>query len=375
MKESNRMAEYKILIINPGSTSTKVAVYEGEERIAYKNISHSAETLAQFKEIPDQFEFRKQEILNTLKEMNIEISDMSAVSGITTGLLPMKGGVYHVNELMAEHGRQGIGSKHPGNLGPMLVYEISKEFSIPGFSVDPSSVDEFCDEARFTGLVEMNRVSRGHPLNQKQVARRYAKDAGKNYEDINLVVAHMGGGISVSAHCRGKMIDTVDSTNGEGRMAPTRTGALPAAPLVELCFSGRDTKKELRKRISSPGGGVDQLGTSDALEVEKMVEEGNEYAKLVLSATVYELAKDVAAMAAVMDGKVDAILLTGGIAHSKLITGMLADKVSFIAPVKIYPGEYEMEALAAGPIRVLNGEEKAMEYTGEPVFKGFSALK
>ncbi len=367
------MSDYKILIINPGSTSTKVAVYEDEERIAYKNISHSAETLAQFKEIPDQFEFRKQEILNTLKEMNIEISDMSAVSGITTGLLPMKGGVYKVNELMAEHGRQGIGSKHPGNLGPMLVYEISKEFDIPGFSVDPSSVDEFCDEARFTGLVEMNRVSRGHPLNQKQVARRYAKDTGKNYEDINLVVAHMGGGISVSAHCHGKMVDTVDSTNGEGRMAPTRTGALPAAPLVELCFSGKYTKKELRKKISSTGGWVDHLGTSDALEVEKMVEEGNDYAKLVLSATVYELAKDVAAMAAVMDGKVDAILLTGGIAHSKLITGMLADKVSFIAPVKIYPGEYEMEALAAGPIRVLNGEEKAVEYTGEPVFKGFSA--
>ena len=183
----------------------------------------------------------------------------------------------------------------------------------------------------------------------------------------------MGGGISVSAHCHGKMVDTVDSTNGEGRMAPTRTGALPAAPLVELCFSGKYTKKELRKKISSTGGWVDHLGTSDALEVEKMVEEGNDYAKLVLSATVYELAKDVAAMAAVMDGKVDAILFTGGIAHSKLITGMLADKVSFIAPVKIYPGEYEMEALAAGPIRVLNGEEKAVEYTGEPVFKGFSA--
>lgn len=369
------MADYKILIINPGSTSTKVAVYEGEERIAYKNISHSAETLAQFKEIPDQFDFRKQEILNTLKEMNVEISDMSAVSGITTGLLPMQGGVYQVNELMAEHGRQGIGSKHPGNLGPMLVYEISKEFGIPGFSVDPSSVDEFCDEARFTGLVEMNRVSRGHPLNQKQVGRRFAKDENKKYEELNLVVAHMGGGISVSAHCKGQMIDTVDSTNGEGRMAPTRTGALPAAPLVELCFSGKYTKQELRKKISSTGGWVDHLGTSDALEVEKLVKDGDEYAKLVLSATVYQLAKDIAAMAATMDGKVDAILLTGGIAHSELITGMIKEKVSFIAPVKIYPGEYEMEALAAGPIRVLNGEEKALDYTGEPVFKGFPERK
>lgn len=374
MKE-NEMSNCKILVINPGSTSTKIAVFDGEKRIQYKNIAHAASSLSKFKEIPEQIPMRKEAILDTLREMNVKVSDMSAIAGICTGLLPMKGGVYRVNELMAEHGRQGIGSKHPGNLGPVLVKEFADKYNIPGFTVNPSSVDEFCIEARVTGWKDVMRVSRGHPLNQKEVAMRYAADAGKKYEDLNLIVVHMGGGISVSVHQKGRMIDTVDSTNGEGRMAPTRSGALPALPLARICFSGKYTLDEIQARISKTGGWTDHLGTSDTLEIEKRIAEGDRYAKLIYEATIYQLGKDIGACAAVLAGNVDAIILTGGIAHSKKLTSLLTERIKFIAPVHIYAGEFEMEALAAGAQRVLEGTETPLEYTGEPVFTGFDEYK
>lgn len=364
---------YKIIVVNPGSTSTKVAVFENENKVFSVNVSHSAEQLAKFAEIPDQISFRKEEILNAVKAAGIQFEGTAAFAGICTGLLPMPGGTYEVNDLMYLHGSMGIGSKHPGNLGPMLARDFAQQFGARSFVVNPSSTDEFRIEARMTGLRELVRTSRGHPLNQKEVAIRYAAEIGKKYEDINLVVVHMGGGISVGAHEKGKIVDNADSTKGEGRMAPTRTGTLPAASLVELCFSGKYTKKELLDKIQKTGGWTDHLGTSDALEVERRIQSGDEYAKLVYESTAYQISKDIGAYAAVLSGKVDAILLTGGLAHSKYLTGMISSMVGTIAPIKLYPGEFEMEALAAGAMRALLGEETVLEYTGEPVFKGFPA--
>ena len=364
---------YQIIVVNPGSTSTKTAVYENEKSVYSANIAHSATDLSKFPEIIDQLSFRENSILDTLSKAGVDLAKTAAFSGRCTGLLSMPGGVYEVNELMCEHGRLGIGSRHPGNLGPIIARDFSGRFGGRSFVVNPSTVDEFRVEARLTGFHEILRTSRGHPLNQKQVAIRYAAELGKRYEDINVVVAHMGGGISVTAHEKGKMVDTADSTRGEGRMAPTRTGALPAASLIELCFSGRYTKKELLDKVMKTGGWSDLLGTSDALDVERMIREGDTFAKLVYETTAYQIAKDIGAYAAVLSGNVDGILLTGGLAHSKYLVTIISSMTNFIAPIRIYPGEYEMEGLAAGALRVLRGEEAPKSYTGEPVFPGFKA--
>ena len=364
----------QIIVINPGSTSTKTALFMDAEKIFSINVEHDAVKLAEYKEIVDQLDFRKEAILDALENEQVNIRKTDAFAGRCTGLLPMAGGVYEVNDLMYEHGSIGIGSRHPGNLGPMIAMDFAKEFGGRAFCVNPSSVDEFIPEARVTGLKEMFRTSRGHPLNQKEVANRYAKSLGKTYADVNVIVVHMGGGISVGAHKKGKLIDNVDSTRGEGRMAPTRTGTLPAANLIELCFSGKYTEKELIDKVMKTGGWIDHIQTADAIEVEKRIGQGDRYAELIFNATGYQLAKDIAAMAAVMDGDVDAILLTGGMAYSKPMVRIIEQKTSFIAPVVVFAGEYEMEGLAAGALRVLEGLEEPKFYTGEPVFKGFEEL-
>lgn len=364
---------YQIVVVNPGSTSTKVAVFDDEVKRFSINVSHQAEILKQFPEIVDQLDYRKQTILQALAEHCVALENTAAFSGRCTGLLPMPGGVYEVNELMYQHGRIGPGSKHAGNLGPLLARDFARQFGGRSFVVNPSSVDEFCIEARLTGMKEILRTSRGHPLNQKEAARRFALSLGKRYEDVNVIVAHMGGGISVTAHRKGKMVDTVDSTRGEGRMAPTRSGTVPAAELVELCFSGKFTKKQLMDKIMKIGGWVDLLGTSDALEVERRIENGDTFAKLVYEATAYQIAKDIGALATVLEGKVDGIVLTGGLAYSERLTGLIASRTAFLAPVERFPGEFEMEGLALGALRVLRGEESPLSYTGEPVFRGFAA--
>ena len=362
---------YQIVAINPGSTSTKTAVFHNEEKIFSVNIQHPVSELSQFPEIVDQLDYRKQAILHALEEADVDLHRVDAFSGRCTGLLPMPGGVYEVGELMYRHGAIGPGSKHPGNLGPMIAKDFAQQFGGRAFVVNPSSVDEFCIEARLTGLHDILRTSRGHPLNQKEVAIRFAAQLGKRYDEINVVVVHMGGGISVTAHRRGKMIDTADSTRGEGRMAPTRTGALPAAALTELCFSGKYTQKELLNKIMKTGGWVDLLGTADALEVEKRIRAGDRFAELVYDTTAYQIAKDIGAYAAVLSGDVDGILLTGGLAYGKDFVAKIEQRVRFIAPVYTFAGEYEMEGLASGALRVLRGEETPLSYTAEPVFRGF----
>ena len=365
---------YRVIVLNPGSTSTKVALYEGDQRIFSETIDHPASVMAGFANIVDQLPYRKEIITKTLQEKGVDPGTADAFSAICTGLLPMDGGVYEVNEKMYAHGQVGPGSRHPGNLGPLLAKDFAEEFGGRAFIVDASSVDEFEEEARMTGFAEILRTSRGHPLNQRAAARRYASDCGKAYEELNLIVAHLGGGISVSAHCKGRMIDTVDSTRGEGRMAPTRSGTAPLADVIELCYSGKYTEKEMLTKVMKTGGWTAHLGTSDAREVDKRIEEGDQFAELVYRTTAYQIAKDIAAMAAVMKGKVDAIILTGGVAYSEMMTGMIKERVGFIAPVEIYPGEFEMDALAAGAIRVLEGKEEPKSYTGEPVFPGFDVI-
>ena len=367
--------QYKIAVINIGSTSTKIAYYISGKVIFTENVDHSAEEISKFKTIPDQLDFRKSIVMERFKSAGIDLHTTDAISGICTGLLPMPGGTYEVNELMYKHGEMGIGSRHPGNLGPMLVYKLAKKFDMRGFVVNPSSIDEFCDMARLTGLVDIIRSSRGHPLNQKEVAIRHSESVGKKYKEVNYVVVHMGGGISICAHKKGELIDGADSTNGEGRMAPTRTGGLPAASVVDISFSGKYTKDQLLNKIQNSGGWVDLLGISDAREVEKNIENGDEFSKFVYETTAYQISKDIGAYSAVLSGEVEAILLTGGLAHSKYLTKIITDMVSYIAPIHIYPGEFEMEALASGALRVLNKEETPLIYTGEPVFKGFPGRK
>ena len=366
---------YRVIVLNPGSTSTKVAFYEDDRQIFSENLSHPAEELGKFEKIVDQLPYRKKVILDMLEEKEIDLMNVDAFSAICTGLLPMPGGVFEVNEIMYEHGSYGPGSRHPGNLGPMLARDFAEETGARAFVVDPSSLDEMIPEARMTGFVELIRTERGHPLNQKAVGRKYASDTGKKYEELNLVIAHLGGGISVSAHEKGKMIDSVDSTRGEGRMAPTRSGAAPLADVVEMCYSGQFTKDEMLAKIMKQGGWTAHLGTSDAREVEKKIASGDSYAEIVYNTTVFQIGKDIAAMAAALKGEVDAVLITGGIAYSRKMVGMLEEQIGFIAPVHVYPGEYEMDALAAGAVRVLRGEETPLSYSGKPVFPGFEELR
>lgn len=369
------MKKYKVFTINPGSTSTKIAMFEGDTCIFSENVSHDAGKLKEFKEISDQFDYRKEMILAKLKEAGQTLQGVDAFSARGGGLVNVEGGVYKVEEKLLEHARVGYTVKHPATLGAQLADAFSKEYGGKAFVVNPPDVDEFCDEARVTGLKGVYRESRIHALNQKEIGIRYGNEAGKKYEDLNLIICHIGGGISVTAHKHGKMIDSNDIANGDGPMAPTRCGQLPVKDVITMCYSGKYTEKEMRDKATKTGGLVDHLGTSDARKVGEMIRQGNTYAKLIYNSMLYEIGKTAGAMAAVLKGNVDAIVLTGGISHDKYVVKYLTDMLSFIAPVKVMAGEFEMEALAAGAVRVLEGKEKAKNYTGIPVWQGFKAQK
>lgn len=366
------MKDYKVFAINPGSTSTKIAMFEGEKEIFSRNISHDAEKLKEFKEISDQLPYRKEIILNILKEAGQTLEGVDAFSARGGGLVNVEGGVYTIGEKLLEHARECYTVKHPATLGAQLADAFSKEFGGVAFVVNPPDVDEFQDVARVTGLKGIYRESRIHALNQKEIGIRFAAKQGKKYEDMNLIICHIGGGISVTAHRMGKMVDSNDIANGDGPMAPTRCGQLPVKDVVTMCYSGKYTEKEMREKITKTGGLVDHLGTSDAREVTAMIENGNKYAKLIYDSMIYEIGKTAGSMAAVLHGKVDGIVLTGGISHDKYVVEKLTEMLSFIAPVTVMAGEFEMEALAAGAIRALSGEEEAKTYTGIPVWSGFT---
>ncbi len=361
----------RIFAINPGSTSTKVALFADEAEVFSANVSHEAAKLKEFPEIRDQFDYRKQTILAELAKRGESLDGVRVFVGRGGGLVGLEGGTYEVNDILLEHARIGFTVKHPATLGSQLAHAFALERGGRAFVVNPPDVDELDEIARVSGFADLPRESRSHPLNQKEVAIRHARRVGKRYEDLNLVVSHIGGGISVTAHRKGRMVDTTDVINGDGPMAPTRSGALPAAGVVKLCFSGRFTEAQMYDRISKDGGLVDHLGSSDAREILRRIKAGDAYAALVYDAMIYQIAKYIGAYATVLEGEVDAILLTGGIANDVYLTTGIRERVNYIAPVHVYAGEFEMEALASGARRVMTGLEEAKTYTGIPVWNGF----
>lgn len=353
---------YKLLIINPGSTSTKISVYEGEQEIFKETLRHSSEEIGNFKRISDQQGFRRQIILNILKNNKIEINELDAIVGRGGLLKPLSSGTYKVNEKMIIDLKENAQGEHASNLGAIIAKEIADSINKPAFIVDPVGVDELEDIARLSGIPEIPRKSIFHALNQKAVAKRYSQEFHMNYEDINVIVAHMGGGVSVGAHKKGKIIDVNNTLDGDGAFSPERSGGVPVGDLVRMCFSGKYTLSEVLKKITGQGGFVAYLDTNDARVVEEAMLEGDSNAKLVHDAMGYQVAKEIGASAAVLNGQVNAIILTGGMAYGKPLVNLIEEKVKFIAPVIVYPGEDEMLALAQGAIRVLSGNEKSKKY-------------
>ena len=350
-----------ILVINPGSTSTKVAIFnqEGNE-IFNETISHSTEELSQFKSLLEQCPVRKKIILNTLKKKKIDSNSLRAIIGRGGVLKALEAGTYEVNNKLINDLKNSP-IEHASNLGGIIVHEIAEEIDVPAYIADPVSVDEFTDIARISGLKEIERKSLLHTLNIRANAFRYAKEQGKKFEEINLIVAHLGGGISIAPIKKGKIID-VNNANDGGPFSPERTGSLPNKALIHLCYSGEYSEKELYKLITHQGGLVSYLGTNDFREVMKKIDQGDKYAELIFEAMCYQIAKEIGAMAAVLKGKVEAIILTGGIAHNKILVNKIKDRTSWIAPVVVYPGEEEMKALAQAVIRVIDGVEKVKKY-------------
>ncbi|WP_404802048.1 butyrate kinase [Bacillus tianshenii] len=358
---------YRILVINPGSTSTKIGVFDNERSVFEKTIRHDSETINSFASIFDQYEFRKTTILETLDQEGINISKLSAVCGRGGLLRPIEGGTYSVNDEMLKDLKVGYSGQHASNLGGILAYEIATGLNIPSFIVDPVVVDELSDVARISGFSLIERKSIFHALNQKAVARRVAKELGKKYEELNLIVTHMGGGITVGTHIGGRVVDVNNGLHGDGPFSPERAGTVPAGDLVSLCFSGDYYRDEIMKKLVGQGGLVGYLGTNDAVQVEKMIENGDKQAELVYEAMAYQVAKEIASASAVLAGKVDAIVLTGGLAYGKGFVKQISDRISWIADVIVQPGENELQALTEGALRVLRGEEDAKIYPGNKV--------
>lgn len=346
-----------ILAINPGSTSTKFALFEEEELIFEKTLRHSAEEISGYTKITDQFHFRKDLIMKELVERKTDFSRISAVVGRGGLVKPIESGIYNVNENMMKDLRECKRGEHASNLGALIADDIASALpDAKAFIVDPVVVDELQPVARLSGHPEIERVSIFHALNQKAVARAYSSSIGKNYEDLNLIVAHMGGGISVGAHCKGKVVDVNNALSGEGPFSPERSGGLPSSQLVELCFSGRFSHAEIKSMLIGKGGMVAYLGTNDFREICIRAEEGDKKADLVRNAAAYQIAKEIGAMAAVMNGKVDAIILTGGMAYQESNVKSIKSMIGFIAEVVLYPGEDEMRALAFNGLLALKGE-------------------
>ncbi len=352
----------RLLIINPGSTSTKIAVYEDECEVFSQSISHSAEEVAPFARIVDQKGFRKDIILRALKERTIDASSFDAVIGRGGLLHPIPSGIFSVNDRLLEDLTKGVQGEHASNLGGLIADEIARPHGIPAFIVDPVVVDELADWARVSGFAEIRRRSIFHALNHKYAARLAAKELGRPYDQCNLIVCHLGGGISVGAHEKGLVVDVNNALHGEGPIAPERAGTVPAGDLVDLCFSGRHEKGDIKRKIAGKGGMVALLKTNDMRQVEARVAAGEEEARLVFEAMTATIAKAIGGAATVLRGKVDGIVLTGGLAFSQKFVDAIVERAGFLGRVFVFPGENEMIALAAAGLRVLRGEESAKVY-------------
>jgi len=357
------MEDIKILAINPGSTSTKIAVYHNEDPIFVKNIKHTSKELEKFDKITDQLSYRKNLIINELNASEISDDHVKAVIGRGGLIKPIESGVYLVNEEMIHDLKNSLLGEHASNLGGLIAYDIAR--SLPdakAYIANPVVVDELENIARISGHPLFQRKSIFHALNQKAVAHEHAKSIMRKYEDMNLIVVHLGGGITVGAHKKGRVIDVNQGLDGEGPFSPERSGTLPVGDLVRLCFSNEYSQKEIKKMITGKGGLVAYLGTNNAYEVEKKVESGDQQAKLIYEAMAYQVSKTVGAMAAVLKGDVDGILITGGIAHDKWFVNQIIERVYKFGPVYVYPGEDEMKALATNALRVIKGEIKPKIY-------------
>ncbi|MDD6328738.1 MAG: butyrate kinase [Lachnospiraceae bacterium] len=353
---------YKSLIINPGSTSTKIGVFEDETLLFEETLRHATEEIAQFDSIVAQKDFRKKVITDLLEEKNFDINSLDVVVGRGGLLKPIPGGTYAVTDELVKDLVEAKRGEHASNLGGIIAKEIGDAIGVPSYIVDPVVVDELDDIARLSGHPELPRTSIFHALNQKAVAKRYAKEKGVPYESLNLIVVHMGGGVSVGAHRDGKVVDVFNALNGDGAFSPERAGGVPNGELIRLCYSGKYTEKEMVKQLVGKAGFNAYMGTNDARDVEALIGQGDEKAKLIYDAFLYQVSKDIGAQATVLEGKVDQIIFTGGIAYSKYAVEELKKRVSFIAGITVYAGEDELLALAQGALRVLNKEEDAKVY-------------
>jgi len=356
------LSKKRVLVINPGSTSTKVAVFEDKDELMSETIRHESSEIDKFNNIVDQYEFRTGIIEETMKKHNIDISSLDCVIGRGGLLKPIQGGVWKVNQKMIDDLHEASMGEHASNLGAIIAHSIAKKINVDSFIVDPVVVDEMHEIARFSGLPDIPRISIFHALNQKATARRAAAELGKKYEECNIIVAHMGGGVSVGAHKMGKVIDVNNALNGDGPFSPERSGDLPVSSLVKLCFSGKYEQKEINKMIKGKGGLTAYLGTSDARIVEDRVKDGDKKAEIIYHAMAYQIGKEIGSLVAVLKGKVDAIVLTGGLVYDKNFVQWIEEMIESFGRVFSYPGEDEMEALRDGGLRILAGEENPHEY-------------
>jgi butyrate kinase len=366
------MGAVRVLVINPGSTSTKIAVFDDENELFAKTVNHGTDALVQFVDVQDQLMYRKKTIEKELAEQEIDLESIDIFVGRGGGLVSVKSGAYLVSERLLEDARKGMAGQHPAQLGSQICDLYVKEYGGVAYIINAPDVDEYDDLSRISGLADVYRQCHIHTLNQKEIALRYCRTSEVDYRKVNLIVCHIGGGISVAAHRQGRMVDGNDIIKGEGPLTPTRAGSLPTLELFKLCYSGKFTEKELKDRLSKNGGLIDHLGTADALEIEARIAQGDTYAKLVYDAMIYQIAKQVGSCAVTLKGKVMAIILTGGLANSNYIIEGIRGSVDWIAPMVVMAGEFEMEALAAGALRVARGQEEVNTYTGIPVWNGFS---
>ncbi len=351
---------YRILAINPGSTSTKISIYDNETPILIKSITHKDNEINKYREINEQYEMRKDLILKELKDNNIDINSINAIVARGGLLPPVKSGAYLINENMIDRLKNRPVIEHVSNLAAIIAYEIGKLVNIESYIYDSVSVDEFTDISRISGLKGMDRICVGHTLNCRATAIKYSNSINKEYKDLNLIVAHLGGGITIQLHEKGRIVDIV--ADDEGPFSSNRTGRLPLKKVISECFSGKYTQKDINAIIRGKGGIFSYLNTTDTREVEKMIENGNSDAKLIYEAFAYQISKGIGELATVVDGNIDAIILTGGVAYSKIMTNMIDKRVNFIGKVEIIPGENELEALTFGVLRVLKKEEEAHIY-------------
>ena len=361
-KRGHMKDTFRILVINPGSTTTKIALFDNDKYVFNESIYHSKEELKKFKHISEQHSFRTSIIEDLLSQHKINLDSLNAVVGRGGLLRPIPSGTYKVNTTMLKELNKAKRGEHASNLGAIISYDIASKVNIPAYIVDPVVVDELDDIARYTGIKELKRRSILHALNQKAVARKAAEKLGKEYTDLNFIVAHMGGGITVGSHNKGRIIDVNDGLSGEGPFTPERSGGLPASTFMDLCYSGKFTRDEMKKKLIGQGGMIAYLGTSDMCSVEERVAHGDKEAEKYYKAMAYQVSKEIGLSATVLKGEVDGIIVTGGLAYDKIFLSYIKERVSWIARIFIYPGEMEMEALAAGALRVLKGEEQCKEY-------------